>query len=40
MIQLDENEHSTLDNADYQNSTVMPTQTNDKTIDRMEDKKR
>lgn len=38
-LQLDENQHSTLDNANYQNSTAMPTQTNDKTLERMEESK-
>jgi len=38
-LQLDENQHSTKDNANYQNSTVMPTQTNDKDLDKMEESK-
>jgi hypothetical protein len=38
-FQLDENQHSTMDNANYQNSTVMPTQTNDKDLDKMEESK-
>ncbi|MBS1575350.1 MAG: M1 family metallopeptidase [Bacteroidetes bacterium] len=38
-LQLDENQHSTIDNANYQNSTAMPTQTNDKALERMEESK-
>ncbi|MBS1608137.1 MAG: M1 family metallopeptidase [Bacteroidetes bacterium] len=38
-LQLDENQHSTIDNANYQNSTTMPTQTNDKALERMEESK-
>src|SRR5690348_11666737 len=30
-LQLDENQHSTVDNSNYQNSSTLPTQTNDRT---------
>src|SRR5215467_172800 len=35
-LQLDENQHSNLDNANYQSSSTMPRQSNDRTLDRME----
>jgi hypothetical protein len=37
-LQLDENEHSTVNNANYQNSNSMPRQTSDRAIDKMEEK--
>ncbi|MGZ5246850.1 MAG: M1 family peptidase, partial [Flavitalea sp.] len=39
-FQMDENEHSTVNNADYQNSSTMPRQMNAAMIDRMEDTKK
>jgi hypothetical protein len=38
-MQLDENQHSTVNNADYQNSNRMPQQTVDKMLDRYEERK-
>src|SRR5258708_25907086 len=38
-LQLDENEHSTVNNANYQNNTTLPNQTNDRTLDRIEEAK-
>jgi hypothetical protein len=38
-LQLDENQHSSINNANYQNSNNIPTQTNDRTLDRMEEAK-
>jgi hypothetical protein len=38
-LQLDENEHSSINNANYQNSTTMPAQSTDRTLDRMEEAK-
>ena len=38
-LQLDENQHSTVNNADYQTSTSMPSQTTDKIMDRFEERK-
>ena len=38
-LQLDENEHSTIDNANYQNSQTMPRQISDAMVDRMEEAK-
>ncbi|HEY9363421.1 MAG TPA: M1 family peptidase, partial [Chitinophagaceae bacterium] len=37
-LQLDENEHSSVNNANYQNSNPMPRQASDRTIERMEEK--
>ncbi|MBS1921599.1 MAG: M1 family metallopeptidase [Bacteroidetes bacterium] len=34
-LQLDENQHSNINNADYQNSSTMPRQATDKMLDRM-----
>jgi hypothetical protein len=39
-LQLDENEHSTVNNANYQFSNTMPRQATDKMLDRMEDTKK
>ncbi|MBS1621153.1 MAG: M1 family metallopeptidase [Bacteroidetes bacterium] len=36
-LQLDENQHSNLNNADYQSSTAMPRQATDNTLKRMEE---
>ncbi|MBN8674768.1 MAG: M1 family metallopeptidase [Chitinophagales bacterium] len=38
-MQLDENQHSTVNNADYQNSNRMPQQTIDKVLDRFDERK-
>lgn len=38
-MQLDENQHSTVNNADYQNSNRMPQQTVDKVLDRFDERK-
>src|SRR5205809_7180515 len=38
-LQLDENQHSTIDNANYQNASTLPSQTNDKALERMEETK-
>src|SRR5260221_1773433 len=38
-LQLDENEHSRINNANYQNSTSMPAHSTDRTLDRMEEAK-
>jgi hypothetical protein len=38
-MQLDENQHSTVNNANYQNSNSMQTQVTDKTLDRFADAK-
>jgi Peptidase family M1 domain len=38
-MQLDENQHSTVNNADYQNQNTLPTQTTDKVLDRFEERK-
>lgn len=38
-LQLDENQHSTVNNANYQNSNSMPAQTTDRVLDRMEEMK-
>ena len=38
-LQLDENQHSTVNNADYKTSTSMPSQTTDKIMDRFEERK-
>jgi hypothetical protein len=35
-LQLDENQHSTVNNANYQNNSTMPRQATDATIDRLE----
>lgn len=34
-LQLDENQHSTINNADYQNSSMMPRQSTDRMLERM-----
>ncbi len=39
-FQMDENEHSTVNNANYQNGSTMPKQMNAAMIDRMEDTKK
>src|SRR5689334_14373690 len=38
-LQLDENEHSNINNANYQNSNVMQRQTTDVTLDRLQGQK-
>ncbi|MBI3138871.1 MAG: M1 family metallopeptidase [Sphingobacteriales bacterium] len=38
-MQLDENQHSTVNNADYQNSNRMPQQSTDKILDRYQERK-
>ena len=38
-MQLDENQHSTVNNANYQNQSSMPVQTTDKVLDRMEERR-
>lgn len=38
-LQLDENQHSTVNNADYQNASRMPQQTTDKVLDRFEERR-
>ena len=38
-MQLDENQHSTVNNANYQNQNTLPPQTTDKVLDRYEEKK-
>ncbi len=38
-FQVDENQHSTVNNANYQNSTTLPDQTNDKALEKMEEAK-
>ena len=38
-MQLDENQHSTVNNANYQNQNTMPVQTTDKVLDRFEERK-
>lgn len=38
-MQLDENQHSTVNNADYQTSNRLPQQATDKLMDRFEEKK-
>ncbi|HEX7902658.1 MAG TPA: M1 family metallopeptidase [Chitinophagaceae bacterium] len=38
-LQLDENQHSTVNNANYQNINVMPQQTTDKVLDRFEERR-
>src|SRR5689334_22620673 len=38
-LQLDENQHSTVNNANYQNQNVIPQQTTDKVLDRFEERK-
>lgn len=38
-FQLDENQHSSVHNADYQSSTAMPKQLSDNALDRMEESK-
>ncbi|MFZ1262315.1 MAG: M1 family metallopeptidase [Chitinophagaceae bacterium] len=38
-MQLDENQHSTVNNANYQNQNVLPLQTSDKVLDRYEERK-
>jgi hypothetical protein len=37
-LQLDENQHSTVNNANYQNSNPIPTQTIDKVMDRYDER--
>ncbi len=39
-LQLDENQHSTVNNANYQTSNQMPMQATDKTIDVLEEKRK
>ena len=34
-LQLDENQHSSINNADYQNSSMMPRQSTDRMLERM-----
>lgn len=36
-MQLDENQHSSVNNANYQNQNALPTQTTDKVLDRFEE---
>lgn len=36
-LQLDENQHSSINNADYQNSSMMPRQSTDRMLERMEE---
>jgi hypothetical protein len=38
-LQLDENQHSTVNNANYQTSNTLPPQTSDKMLDRFEERK-
>ncbi|MCW3118843.1 MAG: aminopeptidase [Chitinophagaceae bacterium] len=38
-LQLDENEHSTVNNANYQMSSSLPNQANDKSLERLEEAK-
>jgi len=38
-MQLDENQHSTVNNANYQSQNTMPVQTTDKVLDRFEERK-
>ena len=38
-MQLDENQHSTVNNANYQNANRLPTQTTDKMMDRFEERR-
>lgn len=38
-LQLDENQHSTVNNANYQNSNSMPAQTTDRFLDRADERK-
>src|SRR5215467_7793226 len=38
-LQLDENQHNNMDNANYQSSSTMPRQSNDRNLERMEDSK-
>jgi len=38
-MQLDENQHSTVNNANYQNQNTLPQQTTDKVLDRFEERK-
>ena len=38
-MQLDENQHSTVNNANYQNQNTMPVQTTDKVLDRFDERK-
>lgn len=38
-MQLDENQHSTVNNADYQNANRLPQQTVDKVLDRFDERK-
>src|SRR5688500_3877694 len=38
-MQLDENQHSTVNNANYQNQNTIPSQATDKVLDRYEEKK-
>ena len=38
-MQLDENQHSTVNNANYQSQNTLPPQTTDKVLDRYEEKK-
>jgi Peptidase family M1 domain len=38
-LQLDENQHSTVNNANYQNQNSLPTQTTDKVLDRFEERR-
>ena len=39
-LQLDENQHSTVNNANYQNSESLPAQLNEAVIDRLEDSRK
>ncbi len=39
-LQLDENQHSTVNNANYQTNNAMPRQATDKTIDVLEEKRK
>ncbi|HEX2630243.1 MAG TPA: M1 family metallopeptidase [Chitinophagaceae bacterium] len=38
-LQLDENQHSTVNNANYQQSNQLPAQTTDKVLDRIDERK-
>ncbi|OSZ80460.1 aminopeptidase [Chitinophagaceae bacterium IBVUCB2] len=38
-MQLDENQHSTVNNANYQNQNTLPMQTTDKVLDRYDERK-
>ena len=38
-FQLDENQHSTVNNANYQSQNVIPQQTTDKVLDRFDERK-